>query len=263
MVKCPARCLCLVLLIAVASTRPARAGNADVGPVVNPGNGHSYYVSEAQTTWAEAETWAISLGGHLVAINDAAEDTWMQANLGVSSGYYWLGGSDDAVEGTFEWVTGEPFSHQNFLPGEPDDDFASGGLGDYLALSATDWAWLDTNGNFTGFVTGAIAEVAAPVGIGPPPADRGGIHFAALPSVTGDFTRLEFTLPRAASVSCRIFDVRGRRVRTLAGGAFGAGQHDVTWDTRDDGSRRVPGGVYLVQLRVDGDSSTRKVIVTR
>jgi hypothetical protein len=259
------RYLFAVLLVTTVSTIAASPGKADVGPVVNPANGHSYFVIDAQMTWADAEAWAVSLGGHLVTVNDAAEDVWMQGNLGLSDGYYWLGAYDDAntTDNVFEWVTGEPFNYQDFVAGEPDDDAGLGGFGDYLALSVTGWGWLDTNGNFVGFVSGAIAEVSVPVGVRQVPAPTAGVLFEARPTVTGDFTQLAFKLPDAASVRCRVFDVRGRRVREIADGIFGAGLHEFTWDTRDDSARRVRSGVYLVQLQVNGSSSTRKVIVTR
>jgi hypothetical protein len=228
---------------------------------VNPANGHSYYVTDGLMTWAEAEAWALSKGGHLVAINDAAEDAWMQGSLGLSNGYYWLGGSDEASEGVFTWVTGEPFSYQNFLIGEPDDDIEMGGGGDFLALSAANWGWLDTNGNFIGFVNGAIAEVPGPTGIDSPSAANAQI--LARPSVTSDFVQLSFAIPSAASVGLRVYDVSGRLVRTLAHGTFESGGHELTWDTRDDGARHVPSGVYFVYLQVDRTSSSRKVIVMR
>jgi hypothetical protein len=239
-----------------------RAVIADIGPIVNPANGHAYYVTEGAMTWADAEAWAVSNGGHLVAINDAAEDAWIQSSLGLASGYYWLGGRDDAVEGSFDWVSGEPFSYQNFLPGQPDDDAGLGGNGDYLALSALEWAWLDTNGDFTGFVTGAIAEASVTTGV-KTPFFHNPVNIFARPSVTSDRTILDFTLARQASVSVRVFNVSGRLVRELSHGTLGEGAHEFTWDTRDGVARRVPSGMYLVQLTVDGSSSTRKVIVVR
>lgn len=238
--------------------RPAPTG---IGPFVNPANGHAYYVNESAMTWAQAEAWAVSDGGHLVSINNSAEDVWMHSHLGLSSGYYWLGGRDTAVEGVFAWVSGEPFSYQNFIVGEPDDDVATGGGGDYLALSAANWGWLDTNGTLTGLVTGAIAEVASPTGVGTPSAAM--VHIVARPSVTSDLMRLSFALPAAAQVRMRIYDVRGRLVRTLASSTLGAGSHELTWDTQDNAAQRVPSGVYFVQLQIGHTSTARKVIVSR
>lgn len=237
-----------------------RSSPTGTGPFLNPANNHAYYVKEDMMTWAQAEAWAVSNGGHLVTINDAAEATWMQSHLGLLNGNYWLGGSDAAVEGAFAWVTGEPFVYQNFIIGEPDDDSSVGGGGDYLALSTSNWGWFDTNGT-VGFVTGAVSEVAGPSGVHSPSAATA--HIRALPSVTSDFMRLSFELPSASSVNLRIYDVSGRLVRTLASGTLGSGNHELTWDTRDDRDKRVPSGVYFVSLQFDRTSNSRKVIVTR
>ncbi len=246
----------VIALLAASPWCPASAA------VVNPANGHAYHVSDAMTTWAEAEAWAASLGGHLVSINDAGEDAWLRANLPLSPGTYWLGASDAAVEGSFAWVTGERFAFTNFLPGEPDDDAGLGGNGDYLALSVADMAWLDTNGFFVGFVTGAIAEVPAVSGVDDRDA-AADIRFEASPTITDSFVGLRFAMPRAAMVRCEVFDVRGRHVRTIAERAFEAGGHELGWDARDDGARRVQSGLYLVRLEVGGRSRTVKVVVAR
>lgn len=252
----------VALLAAGLAAACALADTSDVGPVVNPANGHTYHAVDAFMTWAEADAWSASLGGHLVVINDAGEDAWLRNHLGLGGGYYWLGAHDAAAEGSFAWVTGEPFLYTNFLAGEPDDDAGLGGGGDYLALSAVDWQWLDTNGQFAGFVTGAIAEIAAVSAVDPDPSAGAGIRFEARPTVTDSHTRLHFTLPRAAAVDCRVFDVRGRLVRKIAAGEFGAGAHELAWDVRDDLARRVHSGTYLVALRVDGASRIVKVAIT-
>src|SRR4051794_28953782 len=78
------------------------------GPVVNPANGHSYY-QLAPSTWTDAEIEGIVLGGHLVTINDAAENEFVINRFGQS----WIGLSDAATEGTFVWSSGEPVTFDN------------------------------------------------------------------------------------------------------------------------------------------------------
>lgn len=245
-------CAALALGVAACAAQPAGAA------VTNPGNGHTYHVSEGFMTWADADAWAASLGGYLATITSGGEDAWMQANLGIGAGYYWIGGRD-LVEGTFEWVTAEPFAYQNFLPGEPDDDM--GGGADCLALSATDWKWLDTNGEFAGFVSGAIAEVPATTDVAGRTA--AGLRLTAQPSVARGMTRIGFELPRAARVRCRVFDAGGRCVRVLDAGERAAGRHELAWDTRDAGAREVRPGLYLVQVDAGGTRASCKVFVAR
>lgn len=253
----------VIVLLAGCPLHPAQAGISEAAAVVNPANGHAYHVRDDMLTWAEAEAWAVSLGGHLVSINDAGEDAWLRANLPLSPGYYWLGADDAAVEGSFAWVTGELFAYQNFLPGEPDDNASSGGNGDYLALSVVDMAWLDTDGSFVGLVTGAIAEVSAVSGVDDLDPVGADIRFEASPTVAESFVALRFAMPKAGAVRCEVFDVRGRHVRTIAVRAFEAGGHELGWDARDDGARRVQSGLYLVRLEVGERSRTVKIVIAR
>jgi len=84
----------------------------------NPVTGHDYLYVYDPMSWAEAEAFAVSLGGHLVTINDAAEDIWLVETLGTE---YWIGFNDIAVEGDWVWVSGEPVTFTNWLPDEPNN----------------------------------------------------------------------------------------------------------------------------------------------
>jgi uncharacterized delta-60 repeat protein len=58
-----------------------------------------------------------------------------------------------------------------------------------------------------------------------------------------------------------VFDVSGRKVRTLAVPVLE--RHELTWDLADDGGAPVPDGVYFVRIESAGNRVTRRVAVTR
>ena len=56
-------------------------------------------------------------------------------------------------------------------------------------------------------------------------------------------------------VEVAIFDLAGRRVRTLAGEER-SGNHIRPWDGRDDNEQLLPGGIYLVKVSVNADQES-------
>jgi hypothetical protein len=61
-------------------------------------------------------------------------------------------------------------------------------------------------------------------------------------------------------VDISVYDVTGRRVKTLANGVLGPGSHDVAWDGRDASGLHVRRGMYFIHIRI-GDQA-RQVRVT-
>jgi subtilisin family serine protease len=74
-------------------------------------------------------------------------------------------------------------------------------------------------------------------------------------------TRLSFGLPRAGEVSLRIYDLAGRRIRTLQEGMLEPGLHSRTWDRRTDRGDPVSAGVYFARLVVGGVEARKQKVV--
>ena len=86
--------------------------------VVNPGNGHAYKSIRCKS-WDDANIQAVAEEAHLVAINDVAEQKWLAEIFG--SRPYWIGLTDFAKEGKWQWTNGEPVTYTNWAPHEPTD----------------------------------------------------------------------------------------------------------------------------------------------
>ncbi len=87
-------------------------------------------------------------------------------------------------------------------------------------------------------------------------------------SAQGDPTRspetaIRFTLSVADDVELRIYDIRGRLVRTLVRGIRNAGAHTVHWDGRDARGQALPAGIYLYRLRVGEAEQVRSMMLMR
>ena len=85
--------------------------------------GDSAYVIVQGPTWEEAEANAVKLGGHLVTINDAAENDWIRSSFFSPTGEWdsskWIGASDATQEGKWYWSSSDTSSYANWALGEP------------------------------------------------------------------------------------------------------------------------------------------------
>jgi len=75
-------------------------------------------------------------------------------------------------------------------------------------------------------------------------------------------TALRFGLAAAARATLAIHDPSGRRVRTLAAGEFGAGEHALAWDGRDDAGRSVAPGLYFARLEAPAFTASCRIVRT-
>lgn len=82
----------------------------------------------------------------------------------------------------------------------------------------------------------------------------------AHPSPFRGETAIRYTIDRSGAVRLAVYDVSGRRVRTLVDDVREAGAHLERWPGRDDAGRAVPAGVYLVRLESASGAAFRRVV---
>jgi hypothetical protein len=85
----------------------------------------------------------------------------------------------------------------------------------------------------------------------------------AYPNPFSASTRIEVELPGARRVSAAVYNVRGRRVATLAEGFVLEGTQVFDWDGRDMRGRELPSGIYFVGLSSRDGMQTRKIVLVR
>ena len=145
-----------VLIVAAASQQTA-AQTSPTLPSYDTANLHTYVLSPAGMTWQAARDYSRTLGGHLVAINDANEQSFIQGSYFGPN--YWIGLSDDIIEGAFAWDSGESIAYTLFCPGEPN---GSNGAADYVeTVTGIGGCWkVDSSPNPNGSApTRAIIEL--------------------------------------------------------------------------------------------------------
>jgi hypothetical protein len=85
----------------------------------------------------------------------------------------------------------------------------------------------------------------------------------AAPNPFNPQTRLGFTLAQAGRIDLPVYDLRGRKVATLASGHYAAGPHVLTWQGRDDSGHSAASGLYLAKLAADGLELTQRLTLVR
>lgn len=76
-------------------------------------------------------------------------------------------------------------------------------------------------------------------------------------------TTIRYTLSEQQSAALTIHDVNGRLVRTLVDEVQSHGQHEATWDGRDDRGQGVSSGVYFYRLQAGKLTMTRKMVLLK
>jgi hypothetical protein len=76
-------------------------------------------------------------------------------------------------------------------------------------------------------------------------------------------TRIRFTLEAEGPVRLTVFDLKGKAVRRILDEVRGEGDHETTWDGRDDRGRRLPSGLYLYRLEADDQRLARKMMLLK
>lgn len=81
------------------------------------------------------------------------------------------------------------------------------------------------------------------------------------PNPAAHASAIRFALGAAMRVEITIYDVGGRRVRTLVDAMQPAGEWTAVWDGADTSGHRVGPGIYWAEMRAAGARSSRQIVV--
>jgi len=76
-------------------------------------------------------------------------------------------------------------------------------------------------------------------------------------------TKIRFQLAKPGRATLKVFDVRGRLVRTLIDKNMPAGYYEQIWLGRDNKDRRVASGVYLYRFTAPDYEQSRKMVLIK
>ena len=121
-----------------------------------------FVICNSVTNWTSAQAACLAAGHDgLATIADADEDAYITSQRNGISMAHWIGYNDRTTEGTFGWITGQPYTYTNWSINEPsnsgNEDCAA--INPYNAPSVSANKWNDakchktiSGGNNTGFI---------------------------------------------------------------------------------------------------------------
>ncbi|MEW5923809.1 MAG: FlgD immunoglobulin-like domain containing protein [Candidatus Zixiibacteriota bacterium] len=76
-------------------------------------------------------------------------------------------------------------------------------------------------------------------------------------------TNIKFHLPRATETEICIYNILGRKIRTLLCGRAEAGYNSVTWDGNDAQGKPAASGIYLYRIKADDFIQSEKMLLLK
>ncbi|GAB4181621.1 MAG: hypothetical protein Kow00108_18350 [Calditrichia bacterium] len=73
-------------------------------------------------------------------------------------------------------------------------------------------------------------------------------------------TTIDFTIPRSVQVELFVFDVTGRKIKTLVNEHMNAGPHSVVWDGTNNHGETVASGIYFYQIKAGNYVKVRRMV---
>ncbi len=89
------------------------------------------------------------------------------------------------------------------------------------------------------------------------------INVSNYPNPFTKYTTIEFTITRQSKVRLDIFNITGKRVKTLYDQKATPGKYSFSWDGKDNSGAELPAGIYLYRLDIQYETATRKMMMLK
>ena len=83
------------------------------------------------------------------------------------------------------------------------------------------------------------------------------------PNPFNPITQIRYDLPEDSKVRIKIYDLMGRKIKSLVNKKETAGFRSITWDATTDHGEAVSAGMYIYVIEANGFRQTRKMILLK
>ena len=109
----------------------------------------------------------------------------------------------------------------------------------------------------------SVPDACAASTSAPPGTSSSAVLHAAFPNPFNPTTQIAYTIARGGPVTLAVYDLAGRRIKTLDDGVKEPGYHSVVWDGTDLTGQPAASGVYLYRLITDEFEDTRRMVLLK
>ncbi len=237
----------------------------------NPENDHFYTANFNSPIYEfDREGNLVNTYSNTYAIYGAAYDP---GSVSEGESYIWFATQEINQYGVantiYQWsLATQSYTGISIQPAPAGTDAVAGGLAfwpNFMGASVLfELVQGDPYDYLVGYFVRYANETRTPVAV----AEGERVHYplalqAVRPNPASGFARVNFSVPEKAPVTLTVYDISGRRVATLLKGTLEPGLHSVTWNATDDHGRRVPAGVYFVELRQNGKRDLHRLVLVK
>ncbi len=83
------------------------------------------------------------------------------------------------------------------------------------------------------------------------------------PNPFNGYTTFKYELPKASNVSFIIYDILGKKVKSLQNQKLPAGTYNISWNGKDESGKDVVSGIYFAKFTADNFINTKKMIMLK
>ena len=83
------------------------------------------------------------------------------------------------------------------------------------------------------------------------------------PNPFNPMTSIRYDLPRISMVNISVYNMMGRKVKTLVNGIQNPGFKTIHWDAKNDVNNPVSAGLYVYTIQTDGFRQTKKMLLLK
>jgi flagellar hook assembly protein FlgD len=76
-------------------------------------------------------------------------------------------------------------------------------------------------------------------------------------------TMIQFDVPQITDLTLSVYDLLGRRVKTLVKDNLDMGSYNIKWDGSSDAGEMLPSGMYFYELHSSKFHSVKKLILVK